>query len=101
MNERLIRMVFSKMAEYKPSLQKYLISDGSDEDLDIRVLGDLVIRNFPWPIGVELRRLFSGAMRDLNRGRLDQLFKTFERTAQFLSFVLVAQLWEERLKKNI
>jgi hypothetical protein len=101
MNEKLIKDVFSKMAESKPALQKYLIPDDPGEEADIRVLGDLIIRNFPWPIGVELRRLFSGSMRNLDRGRLDQLFKTIERTMQFLSFVLVAQLWEERLKKNI
>ncbi|HYV93859.1 MAG TPA: hypothetical protein VE978_18930 [Chitinophagales bacterium] len=101
MNEKLIKDVFSKMAEYKPSLQKYLIADEPGEEIDVRVLGDLIIKNFPWPIGLELRRLFSGAMRSLDRGRLDQLFKTIERTMQFLSFVMVAQLWEERLKKNI
>jgi len=101
MNEKLIKDVFSKMAEYKPALQKYLIADEQDEEVDVRILGDLIIRNFPWPIGVELRRLFSGAMRSLDRGRLDQLFKTIERTMQFLSFVLVAQLWEERIKGNI
>lgn len=101
MNEKLITEVFSKMAECKPALQKYLIADELDDEVDLRVLGDLIIRNFPWPIGVELRRLFSGSMRLLDRGRLDQLFKTIERTMQFLSFVLVAQLWEERLKRNI
>lgn len=101
MNEKLIKDVFSKMVEYKPSLQKYLVADEPGEEVDMRVLGDLIIKNFPWPIGLELRRLFSGAMRNLDRGRLDQLFKTIERTMQFLSFVMVAQLWEERIKKNI
>ncbi|MBK9729792.1 MAG: hypothetical protein IPO83_00600 [Chitinophagaceae bacterium] len=101
MNEKLIREVFSHMAEYKPALQKYLIADERDEEVDFRVLGDLILRNFPWPIGIELRRLFSGAMRNLDRGRLDQLFKTIERTMQFLSFVLVAQLWEERIKNQV
>ena len=102
MNEELIKAVFTKMAEYKPALQKYLITDEDDADgLDTRVLGDLVIKNFPWPIGVELRRLFSGSMRQLDRARLDQIFKTIERTMQFISFVLVAQLWEERMKNEI
>jgi hypothetical protein len=101
MNEQLIQSVFKKMAEYKPSLQKFLITDDEDEEIDSRILGDLVLKNFPWPIGVELRRLFSGSMRQLDRSRLDQLFKTIERTMQFISFVLVAQLWEERLKKKI
>jgi len=103
MNEQLILDVFKKMAEYKPALQKYLIQDGDeDEDgVDTRILGDLIIKNFPWPIGVELRRLFSGTMRQLDRARLDQIFKTIERTMQFISFVLVSQLWEERMNNQI
>jgi hypothetical protein len=101
MNEKLIHAVFSRMAEYKPVLQKYLIADEPGEEVDTRVLGDLIIKNFPWPIGIELRRLFSGAMRSLNRGRLDQLFKTIERTMQFITFVLIAQLWEERIRKRV
>jgi hypothetical protein len=101
MNESLITNVFNSVVKYKPTLQKYLESDDPGEEVDIRILGDLLIKNFPWPIGVELRRLFSGAMRHPDRGRLDQLFKTIERTMQFLSFVLVAQLWEERITKKI
>jgi hypothetical protein len=101
MNEELIQSVFKKMSEYKPALQKYLTTEEDEDGTDFRILGDLIIKNFPWPIGVELRRLFSGSMRQPDRGRLDQLFKTIERTMQFLSFVLVAQLWEERMKNEI
>jgi hypothetical protein len=43
-------------------------------------------------VGVELRRLFSGSMRQLDRMRLDQIFKTIERSMQFLSFVMLSQL---------
>jgi len=96
--------VFDKMVEHRPSLSKFMVAgedDNSSEDLDYRIIGDLVIKSFPWPIGVELRRLFSGSMRDLNRMRLDQIFKTIERTMQFISFIMVAQLWEEAQEKKI
>jgi len=101
-NEELIRRVFDEMAKHKPALSKYLLVDKDDpaDAIDNRVLADLIIKHFPWPIGVELRRLFSGSMRQLDRGRLDQLFKTIERTIQFLSFVMLAQLWEEKIKRN-
>ena len=33
MNEKLIKDVFRKMAEYKPALQKYLIADEPDEEV--------------------------------------------------------------------
>ena len=94
-NEKLIREVFDEMVMYKPSLAKYLVMDEEEEAIDIRILADQIIKNFPWPIGVELRRLFSGSMRSLERGRLDQLFKTIERTMQFLAFVMVIELYEK------
>lgn len=100
LNEDLIRSVFAEMLKYKPSLAKFTMvdEDEDDEEVDYRILGDQVIKNFPWPIGVELRRLFSGSMRQLDRLRLDQIFKTIERSMQFLSFVMIAQLWHD--KKN-
>jgi hypothetical protein len=101
-NEALIRQVFQEMIKYRPALERFLIADESeDEEIDYRVLGDQIIKNFPWPIGVELRRLFSASMRDLDRLRLDQIFKTIERTMQFLSFILLSQLWQDILKKKI
>ena len=103
LNEKLIRSLFDEMVKYKPALEKHLVVDEDDdeEDVDFRILGDLIIKNFPWPIGVELRRLFSGSMRQLDRLRLDQIFKTIERTMQFISFVMINQLWKEKVVNNI
>jgi hypothetical protein len=100
-NDSLIRTVFDEIAKFRPSLVKYLIADDDDASVDIRILADQIIKSYPWPIGVELRRLFSGSMRSLDRGRLDQLFKTMERTMQFLSFVLVIELQKQTVKKKI
>jgi hypothetical protein len=98
-NEELIRKVFNEILKFKPSLSKMILTEEDDEETsDFRVLGDLIIKNYPWPIGVELRRLFSGSMRQLDRMRLDQIFKTIERTMQFTSFVMLSQLCKEKLK---
>jgi hypothetical protein len=75
--------------------------DDEEETLDSRFLGDIIIKNFPWPIGVELRRLFSASMRQLDRLRLDQIFKTIERSMQFISFVMICQIWKENKEKKI
>ncbi len=99
LNEELIRSTFGVMIHYRPALAKYLIVDedeDEDDEVDYRILGDLIIKNYPWPIGVELRRLFSGSMRQLDRLRLDQIFKTIERTMQFISFVMISQLWKDK-----
>jgi len=101
-NELLIQKVFQEMLKYKPSMQKMLIADEEEEEtLDPRLLGDLIIRNFPWPIGVELRRLFSASTRQLDRMRLDQIFKTIERTMQFVSFLMISQLWKDTKEKKL
>ncbi len=98
-NETLIQQVFQEMLKYKPSLQKMLVTDEEEEEtLDSRFLGDIIIKSFPWPIGVELRRLFSASMRQLDRLRLDQIFKTIERSMQFISFVMICQIW--KIKKE-
>ena len=104
LNEELIRSTFDMMVKYRPALNKYLIVDedeDEDDEVDYRILGDLVIKNFPWPIGVELRRLFSGSMRQLDRHRLDQIFKTIERIMQFISFTMLAQVWGDVEGKNV
>lgn len=90
-NENLIRSVFEEMVKYKPALSKLAVTDEDEDQPDYRILADQIIRNFPWPVGVELRRLFSGSMRQLDRMRLDQIFKTIERSMQFLSFVMLSQ----------
>jgi hypothetical protein len=102
-NELLIQKVFHEMLKFKPSMQKMLIADDEEEEesQDPRLLGDLIIRNFPWPIGVELRRLFSASTRQLDRMRLDQIFKTIERTMQFISFVMICQVWKDIKEKKL
>ena len=102
-NEELIKSVYDEMLKHRPSIAKFSMADDDDDDdvLDYRVLGDLLIKNLPWPIGVELRRLFSGSMRSLDRMRLDQIFKTIERTMQFVSFVMISQLWKDKVKGNL
>lgn len=103
-NEDLIRKVFDEMLKHKASLSKMVITDDDDADEpDYRILADLIIRNFPWPVGIELRRLFSGSMRQPDRMRLDQIFKTIERSMQFLSFTMLSQLTRlaEEKKVNI
>src|SRR5512140_3102518 len=98
-NEDLIVKVFAEMVKNRPSLSKYIPEEEDEEDVDYRIIGDLVIKNFPWPVGVELRRLFSGSMRQPGKLRLDQIFKTIERSMQFVSFVMVCQVWYDIISK--
>jgi len=94
-NDNLIRDVFDQLTQVKPSISRYLfVDEDEEEEPDIRELADLIIRSYPWMIGVELRRLFSGTLRVLNRERLLQIFTTTYRALQFISFVLIIELYE-------
>lgn len=99
-NDSIIRPVFDAMVAYKPTLAKFLPDGDDGGNFDIRELADQIVKNFPLPIGVELRRLFNAGMERPDRGRLDQIFKTIERTMQFTSFVMISQLLEETIAKN-
>src|SRR4030043_1461358 len=101
MNENLVYNVFDEMVKNKPSLAKFLPDKDQGEEADYRLIADQVVKNFPWPVGVELRRLFSGSMRQLDRMRLDQIFKTIERSMQFLSFVMLSQMVKEKTAGKI
>ena len=102
-NDQLLKRVFQEMLIYKPALQRMLVADDDAEEeiLDGRLMGDIIIRNFPWPIGIELRRLFSASMHHPDRMRLDQIFKTIERTMQFICFVLICQIWKAKKESGL
>lgn len=97
-NEKFIRTVFEGMVECKPRLAAFL--DEDDDMFDIRELSNLISKSFPWPIGVEVRRLLAGNQEVLNKGRIDQIFKIIERTLQYLSFVFLIQLYDQISKNN-
>lgn len=99
-NDSFIRNVFNAMIAVKPKLSLFLADDDDSEEPDIRKLANEIVANYPWPIGIELRRLLSAATAKSDRGRLDQIFRTIERTLQFVSFVLVSQLLEEVIEKS-
>ena len=96
--ETLIKQVFEDATKYQPDLSVYTVPRG-DGLVNFRQLGNQLIENFPWPIGVELRRLFS--VNQLDAHMLNQLFRTFERSVQFLSFIMICQVIETKIKDSI
>jgi hypothetical protein len=93
-NLALILSVSEEVRKVDPVFdQKVKLFEGKDSEVRIKA-GEL-IKSFPWPIGIELRRLFS--MRQPNFERLNHLLKTAERTTQFLAFILVIELYEDVL----
>ena len=72
----------------KTGNQKYM-----PKESDIR---DVIVRSYPPPISVHLRRVFSLEMsRALTEKRLRQLLHIYLQTVKFLSFVILSQVWDE------
>ncbi len=92
-SESLVREIFDALLSFKPSLQKYLEDeDDYEEAVDIRLLAYQIIKSYPWPIGVELRRLFSAALIMQGPERNAQLHKSVYRTLKVLAFILLAEI---------
>ncbi|WBM74218.1 CHAT domain-containing protein [Saprospira grandis] len=94
--------VFDEMCHYDPKL-KPLAEDSFSGELDERLALALIIEHFPWPIGVQVRLLLSkeSAIDELSMERLEQLLSTYVYTTQFLYYIALSQLWDEKRKSNI
>ena len=93
--------VIEPMLVADPELDK-MITDQNGELKDDREILSVIIENFPWTIGVQIRLL---ATKDDNLDtpsteRVKQLVSTYNACMQFVYFVLLSQLWEEKRKRN-
>ena len=68
--------------------------DRDDFD-DYRDIPHMIIDAFPVPVGVQLRRLFSGDTIDVQR--LRDLVLTYEIIVRIFCFAMLAQLWDLRI----
>ncbi len=102
-NDNIIQQTFdailTQVGEKSAEAAFVASMQAADMPIDKRMLANFIIQDFPWPIGVELRRLFSGDRMKMDHLRMEQILKTAEVSAQFLSFCLLAQFWTEQSKK--
>jgi len=78
-----------------------LVSGNSNPlDTDVRIMAHDILRNFPWPISVELRRLFSASLRETGLRRLLQLVKCIDRILKLLTFILINEFHSQILKSK-
>ena len=92
----LIEEIFRALIPYKPSLEKFLLVDEEEgESIDFRLLAYQSIKCFPWPLGVELRRLYSSHFKELDEARLAQSHKTFKKALRLMCYILIAELIEQ------
>lgn len=101
-NDILIDIVCEDLAALNPDLDYEL----NKKDLDIPSIKREIIDSFPTPIGEHLRKLFTRSndpnvpedMELYSLARLEQLAVTYRTTMQFICYILLSQLWDEKHK---
>lgn len=98
---RFIMLVLDEMCKYNPDIYAQMVEQRGEETVkkDSRHYPGLIIENFPWPIGSQIRllRLYDKP----NIERLEHLLSTYIITSQVLYYILLSDLWEQsRLKES-
>lgn len=91
-----IEEVIEAMIDLKPEMEQLCINE--DGDLDPRAVLLQIIQNFPWPIGTQIRLLVAkdGEMDTPSIERLKQIVSVYTTTSQFLFYVAMSQMWDEK-----
>ncbi len=94
-NQKLVMAIANAIAPHSRSIQLILDeakSKGREPKMrDLRVA---VIDSFPTPIGMHLRKLL--IVEEIGTDRLQKIVNLYQVSAQFLAYVLMAQVWDER-----
>lgn len=92
---RFIVLVLDEMCKYNPDIYAQMVEQRGEETIkkDSKHYPWLVIENFPWPIGSQIRllRFYDKA----NVERLEHLVSTYIVTSQLLYYILLSDLWEQ------
>lgn len=94
-NQKLVMTIANAIAPHSRSIQLILDeakSKGREPKMrDLRVA---VIDSFPTPIGMHLRKLL--IVEEIGTDRLQKIVNLYQVASQFLAYVLLAQLWDEK-----
>lgn len=92
---RFIVLALDEMCKYNPDIYAQMVEQRGDEVVkkDSKHYPWLVIENFPWPIGSQIRLL--RFYDKPNAERLEHLVSTYIITAQLLYYILLSDLWEQ------
>ncbi len=104
-NDILIAETCLELVKYSQDLNYHLSKD--IEDRDESSIKSAVVDAFPTPIGEELRKLVCRNSMDeapnkfqlFTPERLRQLVQTYRTSVQFIFFLLLSQLWDEKYKQ--
>ncbi len=92
---RYIVLALDEMCKYNPDIYAQMVEKRGDEVVkrDSKHYPWLVIENFPWPIGSQIRLLRFYDKPDVER--LQHLVSTYLIAGQLLYYILLSDLWEQ------
>ncbi|MCB0636255.1 MAG: CHAT domain-containing protein, partial [Lewinella sp.] len=92
---RYIVLALDEMCKYNPDIYAQMVEKRGEEVVkkDSKEYPWLVIGNFPWPIGSQVRLL--KFYDEPNVERLEHLVSTYLNTGQLLYYILLSDLWEQ------
>ncbi len=92
---RYIVLVLDEMCKYNPDIYSQMVEQRGEETVkkDSKHFPWLVIENFPWPIGSQIRLL--RFYDKPNVERLEHLLSTYMITSELLYYILLSDLWEQ------
>ena len=96
-NRYLIR-VLSDLCKFNPDIYSNMIEQRGGKTIkkDPREYPDLIIKNFPWPIGSQIRSLWYEDYKKANLQRLKHLVSTYIISSQVIYYILLSNLWENK-----
>ena len=90
--------ILSALSRYEEDIHEEVVErDGSA--IDERLYPEIIIKNFPWPIGAQLRILQTEELFEPGVARLRQVLSTYLMSMHLHRYLLYSQLWEEKLKQ--
>ncbi|MCI5083097.1 MAG: CHAT domain-containing protein [Saprospiraceae bacterium] len=99
---KYIVLALDEMCKYNKDIYRQMVEviDGEEVKRDSSTYIDIVIKNFPWVIGSQLRLVLQ--KKEANRERLEQLISTHIVLSMVLYYLLLTDIWDEfRKRKSI
>lgn len=89
--------IIEGMIDHDPKIAEMAVTEDG-EPVDDRDALALIIENFPWPIGVQIRLLATkdDDMDQPSLERIKQLVSTYIVSSQFLFYIMISQMWDEK-----
>ncbi len=99
LNKKLVETIANAILPYAETIRD-LIEDAKRKRREpkMRDLRVAVIDAFPTPVGTHLRKLLQA--EDVNTDRLQKIVNVYSIAAQFLAYILLAQLWDEKHRNH-